>query len=118
MEGDGVQGYFLQEVASEGARWEQNASEHYYIVLSVAEAHSAGKGGSVIMAPQDAGPTASSSQLLITPFPLPYTCAHLAGTEECPTLLPPGCPEAAGPRVCPGAATVRTHLHVPLLPHH
>lgn len=88
------------------------------MVLSVAEANSAGNGGSAIMAPRDAWPAASSSQLLITPLLLPYICAHPVGTEECPAILPPKCPEAAGPGVCPGAATVWTHLHVPLLPHH
>lgn len=41
-----------------------------------------------------------------------------AGAEECPALLPTWHPGTASPRVCPGAATVRTHLHVSVLSQH
>lgn len=41
-----------------------------------------------------------------------------AGAEECPAVLSPGCPGAAGPRVCPGAATVQAYLYVLVLPLH
>lgn len=46
----------------------------------------------------------------------PPRTALPAGAEERPPLLPPGRPGGAGPRVRPGAAALRPHLHVPLLP--
>lgn len=48
----------------------------------------------------------------------PLTPSSPAGSEECSALLPTHCPEAVGPGVCPGATTVWTHLHVPVLPQH
>lgn len=40
------------------------------------------------------------------------------GAEKCPADLPPGFQGAAGPRVCPGAVTVRAYLYVLVLPLH